>query len=233
MSNLIQVVNGKNVASSLSVAENFGRRHIDVVKTIDNLVSELEGVRKNSHTPYFEKTEYQNEQNGQFYAMYYMDRDAWALLVMGFNNSKKALEWKLKYIQAFNEMEQKINTSATALSDGRADIAKLILKASTPQLVAIKELYPEYFSRSAPIGSLEEKADKNTSYMKWKEELHITAEWIGEFPTSKIYNSYQRYCIENFLFNTLGKKQFYATLEWDFNLTRKQRNDGFRYFLSA
>ena len=39
--------------------------------------------------------------------MYLMNRDGFTLLVMGFNG-KKALQWKLSYIQAFNAMESKL-----------------------------------------------------------------------------------------------------------------------------
>lgn len=57
--------------------------------------------------PMFYKTEYVHEQNGQSYPMYLMNRDGFTLLAMGFNG-KAALEWKLKYIAAFNEMEKKL-----------------------------------------------------------------------------------------------------------------------------
>ena len=36
-----------------------------------------------------------------------MDKDGFSLLVMGFTG-KEALEWKIKYIKAFNAMEQEI-----------------------------------------------------------------------------------------------------------------------------
>ncbi len=39
-----------------------------------------------------------------------MDRDGFSILVMGFTG-KKALEWKLKYIEAFNNMEEKLKSS--------------------------------------------------------------------------------------------------------------------------
>ena len=39
--------------------------------------------------------------------MYLMTRDGFSLLVMGFTG-QKALEWKLKYIEAFNYMEESI-----------------------------------------------------------------------------------------------------------------------------
>ena len=48
---------------------------------------------------------YTEKQNGQVYQMYTMNRDGFSLLAMGFTG-EKALEWKLKYIQAFNKMEK-------------------------------------------------------------------------------------------------------------------------------
>lgn len=42
---------------------------------------------------------------GRNQKLYRMNRDGFSLLVMGFTG-KKALEWKLKYIHAFNEMEK-------------------------------------------------------------------------------------------------------------------------------
>ena len=39
--------------------------------------------------------------------MYYMNRDGFTLLAMGFTGSK-AMEFKLKYIDAFNKMEKQI-----------------------------------------------------------------------------------------------------------------------------
>lgn len=43
--------------------------------------------------------------------MYEMDRDRFSLLAMGFTG-KKALEWKLKYINAFNTMEEKLKAQS-------------------------------------------------------------------------------------------------------------------------
>ena len=40
--------------------------------------------------------------------MYYINRDGFVFLVMGFTG-KKANEWKWKYIEAFNQMESYIN----------------------------------------------------------------------------------------------------------------------------
>lgn len=112
---ILSTQNGEPVVSSRQIAENFGKSHDNVLKGIENLIGGLvkindtPGLPKNGDTPMFYKTEYTHEQNGQTYPMYLMNRDGFSLLVMGFTG-KAALEWKLKYIQAFNEMEKKLAT---------------------------------------------------------------------------------------------------------------------------
>lgn len=103
---ILSTQNGEPVASSLQIAESFEKRHDHVMRGIEDI---LRGLPKNGDTPMFYKTEYTHEQNGQTYPMYLMNRDGFSLLVMGFTG-KAALEWKLKYIQAFNEMEKKLAT---------------------------------------------------------------------------------------------------------------------------
>ena len=102
---ILSTQNGEPVASSLQIAESFEKRHDHVMRGIEDI---LRGLPKNGDTPMFYKTEYTHEQNGQTYPMYLMNRDGFSLLVMGFTG-KAALEWKLMYIQAFNEMEKKLN----------------------------------------------------------------------------------------------------------------------------
>ena len=104
---ILSTQNGEPVASSRQIAESFGKEHRNVMRDIENLMTA--GVLKNEQTPMFYKTEYTHEQNGQTYPMYLMNRDGFTLLAMGFTG-KAALEWKLKYIAAFNEMEKKLAT---------------------------------------------------------------------------------------------------------------------------
>lgn len=104
MNELVTVYNHQLVTDSRQVAGRFEKTHRDVLKAIRHLI---EGVRKNSQTPMFYEATYVNEQNGQTYPMYYMNRDGFSLLVMGFTG-QKALEWKLKFLEAFNAMEKEI-----------------------------------------------------------------------------------------------------------------------------
>ena len=62
----------------------------------------------------FIETTYKNEQNKQWYKEYQLTRDGFSLLVMGFTG-KKALAWKLKYIEAFNKMEKALRGAVPAL----------------------------------------------------------------------------------------------------------------------
>ena len=107
MGNLVQVGNnGQLVVSSRQVAEHFGKRH-------DNVITDIRGLLKNQETSsLFFKSTYIHHQNGQEYPEYLMNRDGFSLLAMGFTG-KKALEWKLKYIQSFNDMEQHIKNTST------------------------------------------------------------------------------------------------------------------------
>ena len=102
MNNLTIVSNGQVLVSSRSVAENFEKRHGDVLEAIENIKTENSAV-----TTMFNETTY-HAGTGKGYKMYLMNRDGFSLLVMGFTG-KEALQWKLKYIQAFNEMESQLS----------------------------------------------------------------------------------------------------------------------------
>lgn len=104
MNDLLTITNGQPAASSLDIAKHFGKEHRNVLRDIEAL---QEGVLNFEQTPMFLKTTYVHPQNGQEYPMYLMNRDGFTLLAMGFTG-KEALEWKIKYINAFNAMEQEL-----------------------------------------------------------------------------------------------------------------------------
>ena len=109
MNQLIEIKNkeGQLVVSSRQIARDFGKNHRDILKAIDDLISQM-GVAKN-YADLFILSKYVQEQNKQTYREYLITRDGFSLLVMGFTGNK-ALEWKLKYIEAFNKMEKTIKT---------------------------------------------------------------------------------------------------------------------------
>ncbi len=101
MESLVIQRDNQAVTTSLDIAGTFGKNH-------NNVMRDIRGLLKNDHTQQmFAKSTYVNPQNHQEYPMYYMNRDGFSLLVMGFTG-KKALEFKLQYIDAFNKMEDYI-----------------------------------------------------------------------------------------------------------------------------
>lgn len=103
MNELINIKNDEAVTTSLQVADVFGKRHTHVLDKIGQLINEP----KIGLVEMFKKSTY-TDAKGERRPMYYINRDGFSLLVMGFTG-KKALEWKLKYIEAFNQMESYIN----------------------------------------------------------------------------------------------------------------------------
>lgn len=92
------------VVSSKEVAEHFEKEHFHVLRDIESLskkdVSKIGGM-------FFEST--YDDSYSRKQKCYLMNRDGFSLLVMGFTGDK-ALEWKLKYIEAFNAMEREFNS---------------------------------------------------------------------------------------------------------------------------
>ena len=99
---------GELVVTSRQVAEDFGKEHKNVVRAIENLTAQNSAVKNIVIKSTF-------AHRGNEYTEYLLTRDGFSLLVMGFTGSK-ALEWKLKYIEAFNKMEQAIKNPFAHLS---------------------------------------------------------------------------------------------------------------------
>ena len=98
---ILSTQNGEPVASSRQIADNFEKRHDHVMRDIDAMKKDI----PNFGEMFFETTA--PDSYGREQRAYLMNRDGFTLLAMGFTG-KAALEWKLRYIAAFNEMEKKL-----------------------------------------------------------------------------------------------------------------------------
>jgi Rha family phage regulatory protein len=149
---ILKEENGQVLASSREVAEKFGKRHDSVLRDIDNLIKSDSTIL---WSEMFRETTYTNSR-GKNYRCFDMNRDGFSLLCMGFTG-KEALEWKLKYINAFNQMEEKLksNTQLTEeekyklmlFSKDASEVAyahnKLVEIATAPLVAEIKEQKPK------------------------------------------------------------------------------------------
>ena len=125
LKDLVIMRNGEAVTDSLKVAETFGKQHRNVLQGIRNLTAENSAVKN-----MFVESDYVNKR-GQEYPIIYMNRDGFTLIVMGFTG-KKAMEFKLKYIAAFNKMEAYIREQEAAkqLPKTPEELLQLTMKAT-------------------------------------------------------------------------------------------------------
>ena len=115
---LVSVRNHQVVTTSLRVAEYFGKEHSKVLRSISTL--ECSALFRNANfglSCYTKK----NGNVSKSYPMYYLTRDGFTLLAMGFTG-KIAARFKEAYIEAFNEMER------TLRENDSTEYAKAILK---------------------------------------------------------------------------------------------------------
>jgi Rha family phage regulatory protein len=106
---LVSYSNDQAVTNSLLVAEKFNKRHDNVIRSIENQFLANSKLRT-----LFISTTYIDEQSKER-PMYVMNRDGFSLLVMGFTG-KDALNFKLEFIEAFNQMEKQLKEVAKPLS---------------------------------------------------------------------------------------------------------------------
>lgn len=131
---LVELRNDQVVVSSRKVAENFGKQHFHVLKSIENII-----IENSILTSMFHESSYRAG-TGKAYKEYFMNRDGFSLLVMGFTG-KKALEWKIKYIDAFNRMEEQLRCRPLpqmSMMEMIAEIAKQEVE-NEKRLVAMEE----------------------------------------------------------------------------------------------
>lgn len=115
--------NGQLVTDSLKVAETFGKLHKHVIRAIEELFVSAQNWAETDNqiiNSIFSHSEYDVTLNNGTGAtkkspMYIMNRDGFTLLAMGFTG-KKALAFKLKYIEAFNRMEKELKQDNPSIS---------------------------------------------------------------------------------------------------------------------
>lgn len=126
---------GQILVSSVDVAENFEKRHKNVIQSIENIRKSDKGFTELN----FQPSEYEDS-SGRVLPSYLMTRDGFTLLVMGFTGYK-AQEWKIKYIKAFNAMEARLKEGAAreaalpeAKPDDSGEAARLRLREKQAEL---------------------------------------------------------------------------------------------------
>lgn len=100
---LIKIEQGKPVTTSVAVADYFDRQHNNVMRDIRNILAECS---EEFSLLNFEQRDYVNSR-GQTQPCYYLTRSGFAMTALGFTG-KKAIQFRLAYVQRFDEMEAKL-----------------------------------------------------------------------------------------------------------------------------
>lgn len=101
---------GVPVVSSRKVAEVFNKEHKDVLETIRNALQTLDDTDED--TAEFSAMNFQESSykvRGRKFPEYLLTRDGFTLVTMGYGG-KRAMKFKVAYINKFNEMERFIQS---------------------------------------------------------------------------------------------------------------------------
>ncbi|MCV3327629.1 phage antirepressor KilAC domain-containing protein [Pediococcus ethanolidurans] len=142
MNDLVIMKNKQAVTSSLQVAEVFKKEHKNILRDINN----LEIDRLNFEHMFMTGNE--PDSYGRDRKVIYMNRDGFTLLAMGFTG-KKAMGFKLQYIEAFNKMEHQIQTGGFQIPHTMADALRLAAdQAEKIELMKPKVLFADSVATS-------------------------------------------------------------------------------------
>ena len=145
--------NDQVLTTSLKVAEVFEKEHKHVLDAVRKLFTAENSAVKQM----FQESTYLNERN-QSQPMFVMNRDGFTLLAMSFNG-KKALDFKIAYIDAFNTMEAELKDKKPALPDldlkvrfiewsanflGVNDAGKLLMARKLAEEYGTQQYLPDY-----------------------------------------------------------------------------------------
>ncbi|EAK5879719.1 phage regulatory protein [Campylobacter coli] len=103
--------------TSLDVAKVFDKEHKNILRDIENILNDLREIGDLQCKLNFELSFKVRKIQGfkgreRKYPYYNLTRDGFSLLAMGFTG-KEALQWKILFIDAFNEMERIIKNQYT------------------------------------------------------------------------------------------------------------------------
>ena len=169
MNNLVIMHDQQAVTTSLILAEAFDKQHKHVIEAIEKKISTAENSTL-LKTMFVEDC--YTASNGKRNKMYYLNRDGFTFIAMGFTG-RKADEFKLKYIDAFNKMEKQIIDKSLQVSNNVDDFKRASLLYKIANLTSDEELKEKSLKSTYELvtGKSIEKP-KKTDYQKLYEAVN-------------------------------------------------------------
>ncbi|WP_368540505.1 Rha family transcriptional regulator [Enterococcus faecalis] len=190
MNNLVIMKDQQAVTSSLQVAEVFEKQHKHVIEAIEAKIQSAENSAYYQNM--FAEGEYKDSR-GRKQRLYYMNRDGWAFIAFGFTG-KKADAFKLKYIEAFNQMENYIKE-------------QLDTSTLSPELQFMNSVVQSLAKQEIANKRLENKVDNITDIIAlnttdWRKECRSLVNKMAK--TQGEYGAYQE--IQTAIYNEVDRR---------------------------
>lgn len=193
MEKLITVNKGKAVTTSRKVAEVFEKKHCDVLRAIKNLEIPEDFRERNFALSEYEVTN--NLGKTVKYPEWLITRDGFSLLAMGFTG-KKAMEFKIAFINAFNAMEEILKSAPTPEVNARMDLKSSTVELLTKinqQLLSGERVDKDVLRYAVGLGTLFRVAIQRSGVPDSITEF-VMGIPCGEFTRGEIYDMYRERC---------------------------------------
>ena len=168
MNELVIMHDKQAVTTSLVLAEVFEKQHKNVIQAIEAKIESAENQAR------YKRMFYEGiytDKKGEQRKMYYLNRDGFTFIAMGFTG-RKVDEIKLKYIDAFNKMEEQIrNQSLQVLNQSTDDLKRANLLYKIANLTSDEELKEESLKSSYELVTGKLIHQKKTDYQKLYEAV--------------------------------------------------------------
>ena len=203
MLNAVKIVDGKAVTTSRKVAEVFEKQHKNVLLAI----RELE-IPENYRELNFQPSEYEvtNSLGKKVkYPEYLITRDGFTILAMGFTG-KKAMQFKIAYIEAFNAMEEALRNQQDCcccqpdrtVTNTPANVIEStigVIEHINQQILSGKEVDKEVLRYAWNIGKLMGRPLAKAIRADVPDDLESFVLEIapGVYSRTEIYNAYRQY----------------------------------------
>lgn len=203
MNQLVFINNEQVVTDSVTVAGNFEKRHDNVMRDIENLKKDV----LNFEEMFFETTT--PDSYGRERRTYLMNRDGFTLLAMGFTG-KKAIQFKLKYIEAFNEMEKQLQ-KPRVLSDKEQLMASMRLSLEAAETLEKHDERITNLENNMRIDSAQEQTIRKRANRAVVESLGGKSSQAYKTMAFKVFSAFWRDFKNHFeipRYGDLPKKKF-------------------------
>ncbi|PEL57932.1 Rha family transcriptional regulator [Bacillus toyonensis] len=108
VSEIVFMEGNEVVTDSLTISQMFGKRHDHVMRDIEIQIEKLlEAGEQQWGITNFGETQYQHQQNKQWYDKYNLTEDAFAIVAMSYI-TPEAMKMKIKFLQEFKRMKEHI-----------------------------------------------------------------------------------------------------------------------------